>query len=206
MADSTTYTATVRGGGTDPRVKDLAGNALAANFTRSFTTAAIQTCPCNIWNAATTPSVVASPDPNAVELGVKFQADANGYITGIRFYKSTNNTGTHVGTLWSSSGTQLATATFTDETASGWQEVNFTTPVAITANTTYVASYHTSVGYYSLDQGYFANAGVDNSPLHVLSNGSSGGNGVYNYSATPAFPNSTYNSSNYWVDVVFSTN
>ena len=31
---------TVRGGATDPRVKDVAGNALAANDTWSFTTAA----------------------------------------------------------------------------------------------------------------------------------------------------------------------
>jgi hypothetical protein len=38
----TTYTATVRGGTTDPRVKDVAGNALPANFTWSFTTVAGQ--------------------------------------------------------------------------------------------------------------------------------------------------------------------
>jgi hypothetical protein len=40
LAPSTTYTATVLGGTTDPRVKDPAGNALAANRTWSFTTAA----------------------------------------------------------------------------------------------------------------------------------------------------------------------
>jgi len=34
----TTYTATIKGGATDPRVKDVAGNALAANYTWSFTT------------------------------------------------------------------------------------------------------------------------------------------------------------------------
>ena len=34
-----TYTARVRGGGTDPRVKDVAGNALAADVTWTFTTA-----------------------------------------------------------------------------------------------------------------------------------------------------------------------
>src|SRR5438046_7558779 len=52
-----------------------------------------------------------------VELGVTFRADSNGYITGIRFYKSTGNTGTHVGNLWSSGGTLLASATFTGESA-----------------------------------------------------------------------------------------
>jgi hypothetical protein len=39
LAVGTQYTATVRGGATDPRVTDLAGNALASNVTWSFTTA-----------------------------------------------------------------------------------------------------------------------------------------------------------------------
>ena len=75
-------------------------------------------------------------DTNAVELGFKFQADTNGQITGIRFYKGPQNTGPHVADLWSSTGTLLATATFSNETASGWQQVNFSNPVAITAGTT----------------------------------------------------------------------
>ena len=38
LAAGTRFTATVRGGATDPRVKDLAGNPLAASLTWSFTT------------------------------------------------------------------------------------------------------------------------------------------------------------------------
>jgi len=57
----------------------------------------------------------------AVELGVKFWSDVNGSITGIRFYKASTNTDTHVANLWTSSGTLLTTAMFTGETASGWQ-------------------------------------------------------------------------------------
>ena len=144
-------------------------------------------------------------DPNAVELGVKFRANVNGSITGIRFYKGAANTGTHSGSLWTSTGTRLATATFTNETASGWQQVTFSAPVAITANTTYVASYHTNVGHYAADNNYFASAGVINGPLTALANGVDGGNGVYRYGATSAFPNQTFQSSNYWVDVVFTT-
>src|SRR3954449_11593779 len=85
------------------------------------------------------PETVPANDPIAVALGVKFTASANGEITGIRFYKGPSNTGTHVADLWSSTGTLLATATFTNETASGWQQVNFSTPVAITAGIAYVA-------------------------------------------------------------------
>jgi hypothetical protein len=133
-----------------------------------------------------------------VTLGVKFTSDVNGYITGLRFYKGSGNTGTHLGRLWTSTGTLLASVTFTNETASGWQQVTFSTPVAITAGTVYVAAYHTTVGRYAITRSYFATA-YNNVPLHGLS----GTNGVYVYGATPAFPTNSYQSTNYWVDVVF---
>ena len=38
LAALTTYTVTVKGGASDPRVKDVAGNALAADRTWTFTT------------------------------------------------------------------------------------------------------------------------------------------------------------------------
>lgn len=206
LATGATYRATVRGGTTQPRVQDLAGNALATNSTWSFTTAAAaSTSAYSIWNSNAMPIVVADSDTAAVELGIKFRTDVSGYITGIRFYKSTGNTGVHTGNLWTSSGQQLATATFTNETASGWQQVNFDRPVAISANTVYVASYHTNVGRYSSDENYFAVSGADNGPLHFLVNGASGGNGVYKYGSS-GFPNQTYKASNYWVDVVFTPN
>jgi N,N-dimethylformamidase beta subunit-like protein/uncharacterized protein DUF4082/Big-like domain-containing protein len=160
-------------------------------------------CPCNIWNPTLKPTNIDSGPDNSVELGVKFKADLKGTITGIRFYKSSNNTGTHVGSLWNSSGALLASVTFSNETPSGWQQVSFSTPVTITASTVYVASYHTTVGHYSDDQGYFASSGVDNPPLHALENGVSGFDGVYTYRSTTAFPSSGFRFSNYWVDVVF---
>ena len=102
----------LRGGTADPRIKDLAGNALAANIVWSFTTGA-DACPCTIWPSTEVPAVASSSDPSAVSLGVKFRSDVNGFITGIRFYKGSANTGTHVGSLWTSRGQLLATATFT---------------------------------------------------------------------------------------------
>ena len=99
---------------------------------------------------------------------MKFRSDVAGQITGIRFYKGSGNTGTHVGHLWTTTGTMLATVTFTGETATGWQQATFATPVAITANTTYVASYYAPSGHYAADGGYFASKGVDNGPLHAL--------------------------------------
>jgi hypothetical protein len=137
-----------------------------------------------------------------VEVGVQFQSDVNGYITGIRFYKSAKNTGTHVGNLWTG-GTQLATATFTGESASGWQQVSFSSPVAIFAGKVYVASYHMTSGHYAADTGYFSGKAVDNSPLHAAQDSPATPNGVYAYGTTSSFPTGTWQSTNYWVDVVF---
>src|SRR5262249_38893843 len=102
-----------------------------------------------IWPGNPTPAIVDGGDTASVELGVKFRSDVAGRITGIRFYKSPGNTGTHIGSLWSASGARLGTVTFTGESASGWQQMNFATPVAIAANTTYVASYFAPNGHYS---------------------------------------------------------
>ena len=158
--------------------------------------------PRSIWDDSATPTVLNGTDHQSIELGVKFRSDIAGYITGIRFYKGNNNTGTHLGRLWSTSGTELAQATFTDETASGWQEVLFSQPVAINANTTYVASYYSPTGYYSFTD-YGLQTAVYNYPLKALANGEDGANGVYRYGA--GFPTETYtgHAPNYWVDVLF---
>jgi Domain of unknown function (DUF4082)/Bacterial Ig-like domain/Bacterial Ig domain len=199
LAYSTTYTALVKGGASG--VKDLAGNPIPSDRTWSFTT---KTCPCSFWSAATVPAVESSGDGGSVNLGVRFQTEANGFITGIRFYKGAANTGTHTGNLWSATGTPLASVTFTGETASGWQTASFATPVAVTAGTTYVASYHAPNGRYSVNSGYFS-APVLSSPLFAPADLPAAGNGLYLYSATPAFPDRTYGSSNYWVDVVYAS-
>jgi electron transfer flavoprotein alpha/beta subunit len=156
----------------------------------------------SIWPSGT-PAVASVTDPNALELGVKFRSDVAGTVTGVRFYKGPTNTGTHIGNLWTSTGTLLATATFTNETATGWQTVTFANPVMINPNTTYIASYHTNVGQYAFTAGGLSVA-VDNPPLHALANGTDGANGVYMYSTASAFPSSASNGSNYWVDVAFT--
>ena len=67
--------------------------------------------------------------------------------------------------------------------ASGWQQVHFAAPVAIAANTTYVASYHTDVGHYAADGAYFATAGIDSLAAPRSGQPGRGGNGVYVYGA-----------------------
>ena len=158
-----------------------------------------------IWPSSACQGDRPGPD-SSVELGVKFYSEVGGAIKGIRFYKSSANTGTHVANLWSEAGALLASATFANETPSGWQQVNFATPVPINTSLIYIASYHSNSGHYSADENYFSSVGANNSPLHApptaTSGESWGPNGVYAYGASSAFPNQTYNNTNYWVDVV----
>src|SRR5262249_2398607 len=169
-------------------------------------TSPVQAAPTTIWPNTAVPAVLDSGPDTAVELGVTFRSNTSGYITAIRFYKGPNITDTtHVGNLWTSTGTLLARTTFTNETASGWQQANLSTPGAITANTNYVTSYSTTNGHFSVTQNNFASTGVTNGPLTAPANGAGALNGPYTYGSSSAFPQSTYLSSNYWVDVVFDT-
>jgi hypothetical protein len=192
LAGSTTYTAAVSG------AQNASGTAMSSPHTWSFTTAAVAQCPCSIWQDGTPTGASQSNDPNAQTSGLQFQASSSGYITGVRFYKEPSDTGTHIGSLWSSTGTLLASGTFTNETASGWQELDFSSPVAITAGTTYVASFFSSTGYPASTSAGLASA-VTNGPLTALAGG-----GEYAYGSSNTFPANVYNDNNYWVDVVFS--
>jgi hypothetical protein len=165
--------------------------------------AAVRSCPCSIWNGTTTPKRIETSDTNAVELGVRFRADVNGTIRAVRFYRGAGSGGPYIANLWTNGGTRLATATVAGGTAAGWQQATFRSPVAVTAGTTYVASYHASAGRYAVDDRYFATAGVDNAPLHALADVAGRPNGLYLYGAS-AFPTKTFQSAHYWVDIVFA--
>jgi hypothetical protein len=182
-------------------VTDVAGNPLGADYTWTYTTLAASGCPCSIWSASSVPANPASTDPDGYELGVRFKSDVAGSITGIRFYKGAGNGGTHIGHLWTATGTLLGTITFTAETATGWQQADFATPISIAAGQVYVASYTDPQGHYPADRPFFSLAGVDNPPLHALASDASGPNGVYASGA--GFPTSSYQATNYWVDVAF---
>ncbi|UPK30936.1 DUF4082 domain-containing protein (plasmid) [Bradyrhizobium sp. 195] len=203
-AQTNTVTFTPTAGYTGPASFNYAiadGRGGTASASVALTVNAASSTIVSLFSSNPTPSIVSVNDPNSVELGMKFQASSAGDITGLRFYKGASNTGSHVADLWSSTGTLLATATFTNETASGWQQVNFATPVTINPGTTYIASYHTA-GNYAADPNLFANA-VTNGPLTAPSSSSSGGNGVYTYGSGSLFPTNTYNSTSYGVDVLF---
>ena len=62
---------------------------------------------------------------------MRFTSANSGVIQAIRYYKPPSETGTHVGRIWSSTGQQLASVTFTNETGSGWQQQTLASPLVI---------------------------------------------------------------------------
>jgi len=130
------------------------------------------------------------------ELGMRFTADTSGVIQAIRYYKASNETGTHVGHIWSATGQELATVTFTNESTSGWQQQTLATPLTIAAGTTYVVSVNINSYYASTTQGFAS--GISNGGLNAPV-----GAGVFDYSAG-VFPTNVYQNANYFRDVVFA--
>jgi len=158
--------------------------------------------PVSLFSASATPEILSDPDTSPVELGMKFQVSTAGSVSGVKFYKGTGDTGTHQAHLWTDNGTLLATATFTDETASGWQTATLSSPVGLTPDTTYVVSYHSN-GHYAASSNYFTED-VVNGPLKATADTASNPNGVYAYGGSGVFPTNSFQKTNYWIDVLFS--
>jgi Domain of unknown function (DUF4347)/Domain of unknown function (DUF4082) len=132
------------------------------------------------------------------ELGMEFQSAKAGQISSIRYYKAASETGAHVGKIWSGTGTLLASVTFANETASGWQQQALSAPLTIQPNTTYVVSVNANQYYVATNSGIATT--LTNGDLSAIADGS---NGVYNVSPG-AFPTQAYQNSNYFRDIVFT--
>src|SRR4029450_10025810 len=87
-------------------------------------------------------------------------------------------------------GTLLGTATFAVESETGWQQANFPAPVDVTGGQT-----HTASSYDAARRG-------PRGPLHTPRGSTVGGNGVFRYGSS-GVPTSSYNDTDYAVDVVF---
>ncbi|MFZ4586109.1 MAG: sigma-70 family RNA polymerase sigma factor [Acidimicrobiia bacterium] len=189
------------------------GSNATSSQPRSGTPAGGGTSPAverTIFGAAAPTRV--DPDGKGTEVGVQFRSSVAGTVTGMRFYKPAEANATqHTGTLWDASGNVVATVTFANESASGWQRATFAAPVSIAPGVTYTVSYFAPNGRYASDQNVFDNGGtVQSGPLTATA-------GVYRYTTYsqadlpnepanavgPGGPVATYQGENYWVDPVF---
>lgn len=188
--------ATLKGTVTGPT---FTGNVDGAKFTGSVTYAnppPVQTA-VSLFTTQK-PALLNASDGASVtyELGVKFKSTSAGNITALRFWKSDKETTGHTGHLWSATGSKLASVTFANETASGWQVATLGTPLSIAANTTYVASVGTSNSYFSTTENALTSS-VSNPPLSTIV----GNNGVYG--PRGACPSQPSRNNNYFRDVLF---
>jgi hypothetical protein len=176
------------------------GTSMLNPFSATFTTG---TCPCMLMTGLV-PTAIGNPaqdgrsgtGPWSYELGTKVVVDQAATLASIRWWKDTRETGSHTARLWSASGTLLATLPVTSETASGWQQANFATPVALAANTVYVVSINANAFFATTRSGLVTPlaSGIARSPADVK-------NGVYGPTAG-MFPTNSFSSTNYFVDVV----
>jgi hypothetical protein len=187
------------------RVRSItAASAETVSADGTFTTATALTITSNsIWDNTAPPAGEGSGNQT---VGTKFKATVDGNIIGARYYKFLGYDQIRDIRLWDNAGTLLASRTVSGESASGWQRMDFTSPVAITAETTYVVGYHSTNTAESIrrptSNNLFATTGVTNDKLYAYSSLEiAPGNGVVG-AAGGVFPTVGTDDS-YYADVVF---
>lgn len=147
----------------------------------------------SFFTDADTRSVPTDTERNPVEVGLRFTTTQPGTVVAIRFLRAHDDTATHPVRLWSGAGEQLAAVDSGSGSAGAWQEVRLPTPVPV-ATGDYVVSYQTTRYRVSVD---FFRSPSRSGPLTATTDA-----GVFTY-GSGGFPETTWQSSNYWVDVVF---
>jgi hypothetical protein len=152
-------------------------------------------------------------DSGAINVGVKFNVNGAPYVTGVKFYKGTDNTGTHVAHLRVAGGTtDLASETFTSETSSGWQIVYFDTPVPIAPGfeNPYVVWVSMPNGHYAVDGGAAGGSNHFDKVAPVAFGDryndvvylKSGNTSLYSYTSDDTVMPSNAGTANYWVSPI----
>lgn len=178
---------------------DAAGNTSPLSAAISITLADI-----TIFNSTDAPPASAAADSGGIEVGLVIKPSVDGFITGVKFYKNTGDTGTHIGHIWTMNGVSLGSVTFTNESATGWQVAKFASPVAVTAGTDYLVSYYAPNGYYTASSSFFTSSFFSSQYLVVPSPAEVFSTSYYDYASSPTFPRSSFQNANYWVDAMFS--
>jgi hypothetical protein len=164
-----------------------------------------RSCPCSLFGNAPV-DLSGNDNMGSIEAGVRFRADDDGFITALRYYRTPATStatwsGTRTGHLWTNTGTLLGSATFIGDSLPGWHEAVLPSPVPVTKDTTYVASYLSSDGSYSVQPGLLTNT-FDAAPLHAPASGGGSPNGAFKYGG--GFPDEGFAGAGYGADVVFT--
>jgi Domain of unknown function (DUF4082) len=175
---------------------------------------AISSCPTDPLSHLT-PHNTNYNDSDDINVGVKFHVNGAPYVTGVKFYKGVDNTGTHVAHLrLSGEEVDLASEAFTSETSSGWQTVYFDEPVPVAPNDLESAPYIVWVsmphGHYAADGGMAGGFNHFDQPSNVAFGDrysdavyiESGDSGLYSYTADHTVEPANETTVNYWVSPI----
>lgn len=144
------------------------------------------------------PESPADPSTDSVELGVRFTSSVRGWVTGVSYYKMSEERAASEGTVWAADGSVLARATFPSTSVTeGWVTVALADPVEVSSGERYVVSYSAPGGQYADDQFAFSSRDpFGRGSLTAMA-------GVYGNQHQ--FPDQTWHDSNYYADPVFTT-
>jgi Domain of unknown function (DUF4082) len=152
-------------------------------------------------------------DPSSYTFGIQFSVSQSGTLSAIWFYSAPGAASLPQDiTLYAVSGQTLVhqeTASWSGAAASGWVRAAFTSPPSLTSGTSYkgtVSATSTLGSWYSATSHYWDTGagqnGISNGPLSAPNNaGGDGGQDTFNTSLSPAYPATSFNATNYWMDV-----
>ena len=170
---------------------------------------ALSSCPTDLLSGLT-PNNGNYNDSDPVNVGVKFNVRGAPYVSGVKFYKGIDNTGTHVAHLYDvTASSELDSKAFSSETSSGWQTVSFDANVQVRDDHNYTVWVSMPNGHYAADGtlaggsnyfGPFGHGAYGDSESVVTIPG--GNSGVYSYTSDDTALPSNATSNNYWVSPV----
>lgn len=163
-----------------------------------------------------TPGLLDVFENSQVTVGTTLKFDTSGTVSGVRFYApATIGPGTFEATFWvittddntgTGTGTLLANVSFGALTPGAWNTAAFA-PVSVDAAHVYVAAVRTSQGRYTATAGFFTSQLVNLDITGIQDGSAAAGftklfNGRFISNIT-GYPNQTFGSNGYFVDVLF---
>ncbi|MEO7905089.1 MAG: DUF4082 domain-containing protein, partial [Candidatus Saccharimonadales bacterium] len=165
----------------------------------------------SLWSGSAVNGTVYD-DGLPIVLGTAFKSTVAGAVSGIRYYSPAGGTssGNNTGQLWACNdascltggGSIIGTVSFGADSTAGWKTAQFPAPIPLTPNTHYVVSYKAASGIYYASSHYFD--GEYNNGILSAPSGDTIRNGRFNDQNNGWFPDSSFNNTNYWVDVTFA--
>lgn len=148
--------------------------------------------PQTLFGNATPPSYITGL--GTYSIGNRFYSDSDGTIIGIRYYKDSSMGGGYAGGVYDILGNLLVSLIFSGETASGWQQMLFSSPLSITANTNYIVA----ICFTDVYDYWAASWPINSGNLHTNATPVS----LYTAGSSLVFP-TTVGTVNWPVDVLF---